>query len=345
MKRRHFLKTGGAAALALGTTRYAESFAESPLRVGLIGSGWYGKCDLFRLIQVAPVEVVSLCDVDKAMLADAAQQVAARQASKKAPRTYTDYRKMLAEKDLDLAIIAPPDHWHALPMIEAVKGGRRPLPPEADQRGRGRGPGHAGGRAQVRPRGTGGHAAAQHAPPHRGTERHREDGEAREGGPRRDLLLLPHAHPREPAGRGAPREPRLGVVHGPRPDAALQQDRAPARLARVHGVRQRHRGRHVHPHAGHRALAHGPGHAEAHRQHGRHPRGQDQQGQHHGHPDRHLRLRRPAGGLDPPHLGRPSRSEVSLGLHPLRREGHPQGQRHELRLHPRATAGRPCTRT
>ena len=123
MKRRHFLKTGGGAALALGAHRYAEPFADSPLRVGLIGSGWYGKCDLFRLIQVAPVEVVSLCDVDKAMLADAAQQVAARQVSKKTPRTYTDYRKMLAEKDLDLAIIATPDHWHALPMIEAVKGG------------------------------------------------------------------------------------------------------------------------------------------------------------------------------------------------------------------------------
>ena len=33
---------------------------QEPKRVGLIGSGWYGKCDLWRLIQVAPVEVVSL---------------------------------------------------------------------------------------------------------------------------------------------------------------------------------------------------------------------------------------------------------------------------------------------
>src|SRR3954465_4163437 len=30
---------------------------------------------------------------------------------------------MLAEKDLDIVLIAPPDHWHALPMIEAVKSG------------------------------------------------------------------------------------------------------------------------------------------------------------------------------------------------------------------------------
>ena len=52
-----------------------------PRRVGLIGCGWYGKCDLLRLIQVAPVEVVSLCDVDKKMLAEAAEIVAPRQAS------------------------------------------------------------------------------------------------------------------------------------------------------------------------------------------------------------------------------------------------------------------------
>ena len=65
MRRRHFLRTGGAAAVALaGFRRYAEVFADTRLRVGLIGTGWYGKCDLFRLLQVAPVEVVSLCDVD-----------------------------------------------------------------------------------------------------------------------------------------------------------------------------------------------------------------------------------------------------------------------------------------
>ena len=91
--------------------------------MGLIGCGWYGKCDLLRLIQVAPVEVVSLCDVDKKMLAEAADIVAHRQASKKTPRTFADYREMLKEKDLDIVLIATPDHWHALPMIAAVESG------------------------------------------------------------------------------------------------------------------------------------------------------------------------------------------------------------------------------
>jgi predicted dehydrogenase len=123
MNRRQFISAGaaGLSAAALGLAGQAGGI--KPMRVGLIGTGWYGKADLFRLIQVAPVEVVSLCDVDRRMLADAAEMTATRQASKKRPRTFADYRQMLAEKDLDLVLIATPDHWHALPMIAAVKAG------------------------------------------------------------------------------------------------------------------------------------------------------------------------------------------------------------------------------
>ena len=124
MHRRKFMQVGAAALAAAGVGSHAaEPAPEKPKRVGLIGCGWYGKCDLFRLIQVAPVEVVSLCDVDRRLLAEAADLVAARQVSKKRPRTYGDYRKMLAEKDLDVVLVATPDHWHALPMIAAVEAG------------------------------------------------------------------------------------------------------------------------------------------------------------------------------------------------------------------------------
>jgi predicted dehydrogenase len=123
MQRREFLQ-GAAAGLALTAARgYGEQLVDKKPRVGLIGCGWYGKCDLFRLIQVAPVEVVSLCDVDSRMLAEAAEMVSERQESKKKPRTYTDYREMLKEKDLDIVLVGTPDHWHALPMIAAVEAG------------------------------------------------------------------------------------------------------------------------------------------------------------------------------------------------------------------------------
>lgn len=120
MDRREFLQAAAGVTLTGGME---PEFQEKKRRVGLIGSGWYGKCDLFRLIQVAPVEVVSLCDVDKKMLADAAEQVAGRQASHKKPRTYHDYREMLKEKDLDIVLIGTPDHWHALQCIAAIEAG------------------------------------------------------------------------------------------------------------------------------------------------------------------------------------------------------------------------------
>ena len=124
MNRRDFLRASSAG-LALSTLypHVAGAADDKPKRVGLIGCGWYGKCDLFRLIQVAPVEVVALCDVDRRMLAEAADLVAQRQKSHKKPRTYGDFRAMLKEKDLDIVLVGTPDHWHALPMIAAVQAG------------------------------------------------------------------------------------------------------------------------------------------------------------------------------------------------------------------------------
>ena len=57
------------------------------------------------------------------MLREAAEMAATRQESKKTPRTYSDYREMLAEKDLDIVLIATPDHWHALTAIAAMEAG------------------------------------------------------------------------------------------------------------------------------------------------------------------------------------------------------------------------------
>jgi predicted dehydrogenase len=124
MNRRNFLKLG-AASLSLAALQPCSSLfaAEKVRRVGLIGSGWYGKSALFRLLQVEPVEVVSLCDVDRLMLSEAAELVASRQLSKHKPRTYHDYRDMLREKNLDIVMVATPDHWHALPTIAALQSG------------------------------------------------------------------------------------------------------------------------------------------------------------------------------------------------------------------------------
>jgi predicted dehydrogenase len=125
INRRRFIK-GATASLALATLRANNMDFLVPsksLRVALIGTGWYGKSDLFRLIQVAPVSVVALCDVDKNMLTLAATLVSQRQTSHMTPRLYSDYRKMLSENELDIVLIGTPDHWHALLAIDAMKAG------------------------------------------------------------------------------------------------------------------------------------------------------------------------------------------------------------------------------
>ncbi len=122
--RRRFLQTAAAGLATSALGAYGLDLVEQkPKRVGLIGAGWYGKSDLWRLIQVAPVEVVSICDPDQQMLAGAIEIAIQRQKSRAVPRPFADYRKMLAEKDLDIVLVGSPDHWHALQAIAAIEAG------------------------------------------------------------------------------------------------------------------------------------------------------------------------------------------------------------------------------
>src|ERR1700749_3239120 len=111
MDRRGFLQAGAAGLAWSAIGGRAKGFADrGPKRVGLIGCGWYGKCDLFRLIQVSPVEVVSLCDVDRTMLEGAADLVSQRQANRRRPTLYRDYRELLRAGGHDIIIVGTPDH-------------------------------------------------------------------------------------------------------------------------------------------------------------------------------------------------------------------------------------------
>ena len=125
LPRRDFLKAGAGAAAALAFAPSGVFAAENdkPLRVGLIGCGWYGKTDLCHLIQVAPVEVVGLCDVDRQAVNGAAELFSQRQPSHKSPHTYGDYRKLLSEQKPEVVLIGTPDHWHCLPAVEACRAG------------------------------------------------------------------------------------------------------------------------------------------------------------------------------------------------------------------------------
>ncbi len=169
MNRRKFLQSTGASALALSSLQPGlfAAAAQRARRVALIGTGWYGKVDLLRLIQVEPVEVVGLCDVDSQMLSAAAEIVAGRQASGATPPTYADYRELLREEEPEIVLVGTPDHWHALTMIAACEAGadvyvQKPISVDVLE-----------GKAMLdaaRTHGTGRasrHPASQHAPHHR----------------------------------------------------------------------------------------------------------------------------------------------------------------------------------
>ena len=241
---------------------------------------------------------------------------------------------------------------HARPLARPAddrrrRGRGRRLRAEADQRGRGRGPGHARRRPQAQPRRAGGHAAPQHAAPDRGP---RPDHQARASS----------------AGSGWSRStatttcaPAAIRPTPPRPTTSTTRC-GPARR------RMRPYNRMVHPRGWRAFMEYGNGIVGDMCVHmfdmvrwmlglgwpkriastGGILVDKAEQGQHLRHADRHVRLRRPERRLAAPHLGRPARPEVSLGRDLLRRQGHAQGQRVELRLHPaRATRASRSTAT
>lgn len=124
MDRRSFLHSSIASAgLASLTPLVYAAPSDKPRRVALIGCGWYGKADLLRLIQIEPVDVVGLCDVDSIMVREAAEIVSQRQKSGKKPPIFGDYREMLKQTQPEIVLIGTPDHWHALTAIDAIKSG------------------------------------------------------------------------------------------------------------------------------------------------------------------------------------------------------------------------------
>ncbi|MBM3443005.1 MAG: Gfo/Idh/MocA family oxidoreductase [Bacteroidetes bacterium] len=125
MNRRRFLRQSSSL-MALAGLQHADilwAADDKRRRVALIGTGWYGKSDLLRLIQVSPIEVVGLCDVDRHQLEGAVQLIQQRTKNPSPIATYSHYQSLLTEQKPDIVLIGTPDHWHALQAIEAMRQG------------------------------------------------------------------------------------------------------------------------------------------------------------------------------------------------------------------------------
>ena len=96
--------------------------ANDRVRVGLIGCGGMGKGDLATFFLNSEVECPVICDVDDRQLAEAAKLVEDKRGKK--PDTVKDFRRVLERKDVDVLLIATPDHWHALPTVLGCQAGK-----------------------------------------------------------------------------------------------------------------------------------------------------------------------------------------------------------------------------
>jgi predicted dehydrogenase len=94
------------------------------MKLGVIGCGDRGRYDMGHFLNSGQVDVAALCDIYGASI-DAAQQAIVKAApGAAAAAEFKDHRKLLETKDLDLILIATPDHWHAAIAIDALNSGR-----------------------------------------------------------------------------------------------------------------------------------------------------------------------------------------------------------------------------
>ena len=125
--RRRFLGTTGRTAVAgltLGSalSQTRAQGAHDRFTVALIGCGGMGRHKLGNFIDIGAFDVAALCDVDDAQLAEAQKLVAGKDRPK--PKQVKDYQQIIDMKDVDVVIVATPDHWHAAPMMLACQAGK-----------------------------------------------------------------------------------------------------------------------------------------------------------------------------------------------------------------------------
>ncbi len=117
VNRRSFLRKA-AGTTSLSALSYSRVLgANDRLHLGVIGCGDRGQFDMSQFQKSPDVHVSAVCDIYGQKI-DEAKRRATDAAS------FTDHRKLLETKDLDIVLIATPDHWHAACAIDALNAGK-----------------------------------------------------------------------------------------------------------------------------------------------------------------------------------------------------------------------------
>jgi len=97
--------------------------------MGFIGMGKQNRGLLNGFLSQKNVQVVAVCDVDTIRREKAQADVnnyykQNRQKGTADCKAYNDFRELIARDDIDAVCIATPDHWHAYPMVTALRSGK-----------------------------------------------------------------------------------------------------------------------------------------------------------------------------------------------------------------------------
>ncbi|WP_009966075.1 Gfo/Idh/MocA family protein [Verrucomicrobium spinosum] len=95
--------------------------ANGAINVAVVGLKGRGGDHLATYKKIPGVRIAAICDVNSKYLADEAARLEKEGLKVK---TYQDYRKLLADKDIDAVSLATPNHWHALGTQWAMEAGK-----------------------------------------------------------------------------------------------------------------------------------------------------------------------------------------------------------------------------
>lgn len=133
MQRRDFLKKSAGYVIATITAptivpgkvmgRDGSVLPSNKVTVACIGVGWQGTSNMEGFLAEKDCQVVAVCDIDQNHLSDA-KQIVDKKYGNSDCQTYSDFRELMARKDIDAVMLGLPDHWHAIQAIEAAKNGK-----------------------------------------------------------------------------------------------------------------------------------------------------------------------------------------------------------------------------
>jgi predicted dehydrogenase len=126
MNRRDFLKASLAAGVGLAagfsaSVRSGALGANSDLRVAVVGFNGHGRTHINSFRELPGARVVALCDVDSNVLERGVGEFKRRGENVVG---YTDIRKLLENKDIDVVSTATPNHWHSLVTVLSCQAGK-----------------------------------------------------------------------------------------------------------------------------------------------------------------------------------------------------------------------------